>query len=78
MHKLFLAALATLFTAHMAFAADTTCAAKAADTSGIADTTFTLSGLSPDTEYFWHVAAGNPAKCMSRGCVRRRRTESCG
>jgi|GEM_PF-1667985 len=40
---------------------DSTFAAKAADTSGLADTTFTLSGLLPDTEYFWHVGAGNLA-----------------
>ncbi len=40
---------------------DSTFAAKAADTSGITDTTFTLSGLLPDTEYFWHVSAGNLA-----------------
>ena len=41
--------------------ADSAFAARAADTSGITDTTFTLSGLSPDTEYFWRVAAGNLA-----------------
>jgi len=42
-------------------AEDSGFAAKAADTSGITDTTFTLTGLSPDTEYFWRVAAGNLA-----------------
>jgi hypothetical protein len=40
---------------------DSTFSSKAADTSGLADTTFTLSGLLPDTEYFWHVSAGNLA-----------------